>query len=186
VYYTKEIFSSEIEVKRSKFLSFLVPYDRFEQIHKSLIQEHPKATHIVWAYRYLNEYNQIVENSTDDGEPKGVAGKPTLKVLQGHDIINSCILTVRYFGGIKLGMGGMVRGYSDSANEVLKDIELIEYKDFITKEITIEYSNLSLLEYLANKYDILIVNKEFSSDVLVTLKAEEENLAIFEKDLKGQ
>jgi uncharacterized YigZ family protein len=179
-------FDSEIEVKKSKFISFLVPYSIFDDVHKRLRDNHPKANHVIWAYRYLNEYNQIVENSTDDAEPKGVAGKPTLKVMQGKNIINSAILTVRYFGGIKLGMGGMVRGYSDSANEVVNIAEFVEYRDLMTKKLNVEYKDLSLVEYLANKYSIDIANKEFTTDVLVTLKAQEIDFVKFEKELRGE
>jgi uncharacterized YigZ family protein len=182
LFFIDNIYNSEIEVKKSKFLSFLLPYSKFKDTLSTLQKDHPKATHIVWAYRYLNEYNQVVENSTDDGEPKGVAGKPTLKVLQGKEIINSAIITVRYFGGTKLGMGGMVRGYSDSANEVLKNIELLEYIDLQSKKINVEYSNLSQFEYLASREDIKIINKEFLSDVLVTIEAKEESIENFEQE----
>jgi len=68
-----------------------------------LRESHPKARHIVYAYRELNEFEQIVENSSDDGEPKGSSGVPVLNVLRGEDFINVAILVVRYFGGIKLG-----------------------------------------------------------------------------------
>jgi uncharacterized YigZ family protein len=185
-FFVSKQYSSEIEVKKSKFISFIVPYVEFGSLHKELKEKHPKASHIVWAYRYLNEYGQIVENSTDDGEPKGVAGKPTLKVMQGKNIINSAILTVRYFGGIKLGMGGMVRGYSDSANELTSTLDLIEYKELDTKQMKIEYKELSRIEYLAQKYSILVVDKEFSSDVLITLKAQKSDFNDFEKELKGE
>jgi len=74
--------------------------------------EHPKARHIVYAYRELNEFNQIIENSSDDGEPKGSSGVPVLNVLRGEEFINVAILVVRYFGGIKLGIGGLVRAYT--------------------------------------------------------------------------
>jgi putative IMPACT (imprinted ancient) family translation regulator len=95
------------EVKRSTFTSYLVPYPLFERTLQELREAHPKASHIVSAYRYLNSYDQIIEYSTDDGEPKGCAGNPTLAQLRGADLINTALLTVRYFGGIKLGTGGI-------------------------------------------------------------------------------
>ena len=85
------------------------------------IVKHPKARHHVYAYRYLNEYEQIVENSSDDGEPKGTSGKPSLHVLAGHELINTAVIIVRYFGGIKLGTGGLVRAYSDAVNSVINN-----------------------------------------------------------------
>ena len=63
----------------------------------------------MYAYRHLNEFEQIVENSSDDGEPKGTSGKPNLAVLAGNELINTAVIIVRYFGGIKLGTGGLVR-----------------------------------------------------------------------------
>ena len=105
-----------LEEKKSKFHSFLVPYSQFEEKLEELKKSHPKARHFVTAFRYLNEYGQIVEGSSDDGEPKGTSGKPTLKVLQGHNLVNVAIITVRYFGGTLLGTGGLVRAYSDVAN----------------------------------------------------------------------
>lgn len=182
-FYVDNTYQSEIEVKKSKFISYITPYKEYETLYNKLVKDHPKATHIIWAYRYLNEYHQIVENCTDDNEPKGVAGKPTLKVLQGKDIINSAIITIRYFGGTKLGMGGMVRGYSDSANEVMKIANFLQYKELKTKKIVVQYNNLSKIEYLANKCNITIIDKEFFSDVIITIEYEEEYLLKFEKEL---
>ncbi len=82
----------------------------------------------MYAIRYLNEYNQIVENSSDDGEPKGCAGVPALNILRGKDLINCAVLIVRYFGGIKLGTGGMARAYALSVKEVIEISDIIEYK----------------------------------------------------------
>ena len=79
------ISAATLEVKKSKFHSFLVPFFQFEEKLKELKLAHPKANHLVSAFRYLNEHNQIVEGSSDDGEPRGSSGRPTLKVLQGND-----------------------------------------------------------------------------------------------------
>jgi uncharacterized YigZ family protein len=165
-----------IEVKKSKFISYIVEYKNFSQTLKQLKLKHQKARHIIYAYRYLNEYNQIVENSSDDGEPKGVAGRPTLTVIQGHDLINTVIITIRYFGGIKLGMGGMVRAYSDSANEVLNSCELLEYIEYCYESIEVEYSNLSIVEYECKKLGIIIDTKSFEDRVKLTLKGAKNSL----------
>ena len=120
MFYVDEEFNNLVEIKKSKFIAYLVPYSLFKVTLENLKISQPKARHFVYAYRYLNEFNQIVENSSDDGEPKNTSGKPSLSVLQGQDIINSAVIVVRYFGGIKLGTGGLVRAYSKSVNEVLK------------------------------------------------------------------
>jgi len=98
----KETTQNKIEVKKSTFTSFLLPYPLFENYHDTLKQAHPKASHIIWAFRYINEHGQIVEGGSDDGEPKGVAAAPSLNVLRGQELINTALLTVRYFGGTKL------------------------------------------------------------------------------------
>lgn len=166
------------EVKKSVFLSFLVPYVKFEETLQALKKEHPKATHIVWAYRTLNEYDQIVENSTDDGEPKGCAGAPTLTVLRGQDVVNAAVLTVRYFGGIKLGKGGMVRGYSSSAKEVLLNapLSLYEKKDLVL--IKTPYSLVKRYEYFLHSIQVDFPDREFGEKVVVW------RLTLTEKELQ--
>ncbi len=157
------------EEKKSKFLAHLMPYDMFDEVMLRLKKEHPKARHYVYAYRYLNEFGQIVENSSDDGEPKGTSGKPSLAVLAGADIINSAIITVRYFGGVKLGTGGLVRAYGTSVNEVLKIAQFKEYKKLEIQTFSCEYSDFSKIEYYLKKNNIEIVNKTFSKDISLSI-----------------
>ena len=115
------------EVNRSKFITYLVPIGEFDGLQERLKAQNPKANHVVYALRYLNEYDQVVENSSDDGEPKGCAGVPVLNVLRGEDVINCAVLIVRYFGGIKLGTGGMARAYADAVKNVLGEAALVPY-----------------------------------------------------------
>jgi putative IMPACT (imprinted ancient) family translation regulator len=105
-----------------------------------------------------------------------VAGKPTLKVMQGHKLINTAIITVRYFGGIKLGMGGMVRAYSDSANALFEEAELIPYIDYAHEEITFAYPLTSQIEYLCQTEEIIIDTKTFEKEVTFGLKGTKEKL----------
>ena len=168
--------SNTYEVKQSKFIAFLMPYSDYSKTLEKLKVEHPKARHFVTAYRYLNEYNQIVEHSSDDGEPKGTSGKPSLMVLQGQKIINSAVIIVRYFGGTKLGTGGLVRAYSEAINLVLHDNLLQEYKKECFETIIIEYSEIRLVDYECNLHDITILDKEFNQNVIYTLKGSEENM----------
>ncbi len=149
------------EVKRSKFISHLVPYPKFQSRLEELRKEHPKARHFVYGFRYLNEFGQVVEGSSDDGEPKGTSGKPTLNVLIGYDLVNVAIITVRYFGGIKLGTGGLVKAYSTSANLVIQQSQLIEYRPKERREIAIPYSEISKFEYQIQKLGIEIIRKSF-------------------------
>ncbi len=160
-----------LEIKKSKFVACLFPYSEFDKIMKRLKDEHPKARHHVYAYRYLNEFDQIVENCSDDGEPKGTSGRPSLKVMEGQGLINSAVIIVRYFGGIKLGTGGLVRAYSDAVNNIISKSNLNAYKKLEQKKLTLEYNQLSQMEYLVNTFDIIITNKEFDSNVILHLDA---------------
>ena len=126
-----ETFSASFEEKKSTFLAYLCPIQAFESLHVRLKSEHPKAAHIVWAKRSFNQYRQIVENNSDDGEPKGTSGPPVLNVMRGAELVEVGLLIVRYFGGIKLGTGGLVRAYGNSAKAVIAHAML---QPFVFKE----------------------------------------------------
>ncbi len=153
--------NSFLEVKKSKFFSFLVPFSNFENKLNELKKLHPKANHFVTAYRYLNSQNQIVESCSDDGEPRGSSGRPTLNVLTGNDLINVGIITVRYFGGILLGVGGLVKAYSDVANMAVKNAALIEYKQIFEYTFGVDYDKTREIEYIIKKNGILVVERGF-------------------------
>jgi len=121
-------FVAETEVKRSRFIAHLVPYEEFDAIRRRLREEHPKANHIVYAWRHINEYEQCLERCDDDGEPKGCAGSPILTVMRGAALVETAILVVRYFGGIKLGTGGMARAYAAAARTVIAEAELLPWQ----------------------------------------------------------
>ena len=167
------------EVKQSKFIAHFIPYSDYESTLKSLKSQHPKARHFVTAYRYLNEFNQIVEHSSDDGEPKGTSGKPSLMVLQGQEIINAAVIIVRYFGGTKLGTGGLVRAYSDAVNLVVNEASLIVYKKEIQKKISIEYSDVRFIDYECEAFDVTIIEKIFDIKTVYIIKASEESMKKF-------
>ena len=172
------------EVKQSKFIAHLLPFSLYEITLEKLKQEHPKARHFVTAFRTINEYEQILEHSSDDGEPKGTSGKPSLMVLQGQGIINSAVIIVRYFGGTKLGTGGLVRAYSDAVNGILENAELLEYKKELIRKIEITYSELRLVEYECDIFSIKILEKSFDEKILYTIQADEQNIELFLEKLK--
>lgn len=154
----KEKIITDIEVKKSKFIATLAPFGEFSSLNKALRAEHPKAAHVVWAYRCLNEFGQIVENSSDDGEPKGSSAPALLNALRGAELIDTCVLVVRYFGGIKLGIGGLVRAYGASANEAIKNakecnfLEVYEKKENI--KISVPFALISRYEHFAKSQNI--------------------------------
>lgn len=175
------IFTDTIEIKQSKFLAYLMPMALYEEEMKRLREKHTKAVHFVSAYRMLNEFDQIVEYSGDDGEPKGTSGKPTLSVLQGHAFINTAIITVRYFGGTKLGPGGLVRAYAQAANAAVTLADLQEYEKLFQHQVQCAYSIISKLEYEAAQQNIAILHKEFIADgTVVKIEGTRERLHAFE------
>lgn len=177
------------EVKGSKFLCFFEPLSINENVRtrqEELRAEHFKCVHVVYASRVLNEFGQIVENQSDDGEPKGSSGAPALNVLRGANIVNAVCYVVRYFGGTLLGVGGLVRAYSNAVNlGINKAYELDLLIDYVKKEsffLDLEYSQVNKISYILDKLEIKY-NKEFGINVRFILelsKSEKENL---EKEL---
>lgn len=162
-----EIFSASFEEKKSTFLAYLCPMKEFDALHVKLKNDHPKAAHIVWAKRLFNEYRQIVENNSDDGEPKGTSGPPVLNVMRGFELVEVGILIVRYFGGIKLGTGGLVRAYGSSAKEVIAHAILVP---FVFKEIVTcktDYPLVPRFEHYSTQKNLHIKNRLFENDGVV-------------------
>ncbi|RLA73517.1 MAG: YigZ family protein [Epsilonproteobacteria bacterium] len=171
--YVKDTFTQILEIKQSKFIAYLTSYSNYDKTLATLKLQHPKARHFVVAYRYLNDYLQVVEHSSDDGEPKGTSGKPSLMVLQGNELINSAVIIVRYFGGTKLGTGGLVRAYSDAVNLVISRANLNEYIKEKEVKIRINYSDVRMIEYECELNKIDIYSKVFESDVFYFLRGSE-------------
>ncbi len=114
----KYIKNYEIIIKKSKFISFLFEIKKLEDINKIINElkiEHKKATHICYAYKIDNNVKFY-----DDGEPSGTAGKPIYNIIEKKNLNNILIVVIRYFGGIKLGAGGLLRAYSNSASNLFK------------------------------------------------------------------
>jgi len=159
-------FSSTTEVKRSKFITHLVPIHLFDGLQAKLKSEHPKANHVVYALRSLNEFDQIVENSSDDGEPKGCAGLPALNVLRGSELINCAVLIVRYFGGIKLGTGGMARAYAQAVKDVIDIAQLQLYEKQIFYSFETDYSNIEKTLYIIRQVGIDDYDRSFEIETV--------------------
>ena len=107
---------TELDIKRSRFLCYLeriASEEEAREFIEGVRQLHPSARHHCTAFRY-QDADEIRARSNDDGEPAGTAGRPMLAVLSGNNLVNVCAVVVRYFGGIKLGIGGLVRAYGHS------------------------------------------------------------------------
>lgn len=162
-----ETFSASFEEKKSTFLAYLCPIQAFDALHVKLKNDHPKAAHIVWAKRLFNEYKQIVENNSDDGEPKGTSGPPVLNVMRGAELVEVGILIVRYFGGIKLGTGGLVRAYGSSAKEVIAHATLVPFvfKEMLTCKT--DYPLVPRFKHYSAQKNLHVKNRLFENDGVV-------------------
>lgn len=154
------------ESRGSKFFSFLLPIIQFDQKLLELRQFHPKAVHFVHATR--KKETQIIESFSDDGEPRGSSGVPTLNVLRGEDLIDVGVITVRYFGGTLLGVGGLVRAYTQSAQDAIKIAKekdlFLPYEEMVVYSFVISYSSLKQVQYWIDRLEIIVLNKTFHSD----------------------
>jgi len=175
-------FTFTTEVNRSKFITHLVPVSAYDGLQEKLRKENPKANHVVYALRHLNEFDQIVENSSDDGEPKGCAGVPALNVLRGQELINCAVLIVRYFGGIKLGTGGMARAYALAVKNVLEAAQLHEYKKQVSHNFETSYSDVDITLYRLKQLGLNDYERDFGVEKVVwKLKGSEEKIEAFKE-----
>ena len=154
------------EIKNSKFITLLYiikDTNNIKNILEEVKEKYPKATHYCYAYKTLNE-----QKSSDDGEPGGTAGIPMLNVLLKEDLINVLAITVRYFGGIKLGAGGLVRAYTKSLTTALDKAKYKELIDGLIVEIKTSYEEQKDLEYKLK--NINIINKEYKEEVIYIIE----------------
>lgn len=133
-----------------------------------LKKAHPKAVHFVYAYRVINSLGQVIERSSDDGEPKGSSGQPCLNVLRGWEMVDFGIIIVRYFGGVKLGVGGLVRAYTKATLEALHTLKssqkIVQYERREMLNLSVKYSELSTLKRILKAHNLAIQKEEFLSE----------------------
>ena len=150
-----------IEIKKSKFITYLIKLDNVEEVEIKLNEikkEYKDATHYCYAYIIQNK-----EKASDNGEPSGTAGVPILNVLKKNNLSNILCVVIRYFGGIKLGAGGLVRAYSNSCSEAIKCTNIIKYVPILKIKIVFKYENLNTINNLL--IDTNITYKEFDTSV---------------------
>ncbi|WP_321448785.1 YigZ family protein [uncultured Cohaesibacter sp.] len=154
-------FYAELEEKKSKFLAFLVPIEQFEARLEQLRIEHRKANHHVTAFRLIHEDDHIEEGAKDDGEPAGTSGMPMLKVLIGREIINCGVIVVRYFGGTKLGAGGLARAYSGVASMALDAAALVPWQRIVQKTFTGRFEQTSEIERQIALLQLTVLDRSY-------------------------
>ncbi len=171
------ITQNEIIIKNSKFITILFPINdntKIDNLIDSLKKQYPKANHYCYAY-VLNNY----QKANDDGEPSGTAGMPILNVLLKEKIFNVLAVTIRYFGGIKLGAGGLIRAYTKSVKLALDNSNLVTLKKGYKIKVTIPYNEQKNFEYLLKDYQIL--KKEFNQNITYEFLSPSNKLQIIDK-----
>lgn len=140
---------------------------------EAISKEHFNATHNVWVYRIATEYGEITKYS-DDGEPKDTAGKPSYELLKKIDISNVAVVITRYFGGIKLGAGGLIRAYAKATKVGLENSEIIDL--IYTKEyiISFSYSELNVIDKYINDNNIEVEDKSYTDNIFYKLRLSKE------------
>lgn len=162
----------ELEIKKSLFITQVFRTkgkEETKQVLQQVREQYPDANHHCWACIAGHPNNVHQWDQSDDGEPKGTAGKPMLNVLQHSDFGEITVVTTRYFGGIKLGAGGLVRAYSQAVQEALSQTtsQQIYPRDII--KLAVSYSLLGKVEYWLEQSDIEVQDKEFAQDIIFTL-----------------
>lgn len=165
---------NEIIIKNSRFITLLYKLNDVNAVN-SIVDEakelYPKANHYCYAYITDN-----AKRSSDDGEPGGTAGAPMLNVLDKEGLINVLAITVRYFGGIKLGAGGLVRAYSKSVRDAVIASDLVDVVKGYRMNVIISYDMQKNLDYLLKNY--AVVNKQFNDKVIYTILLPIDKLSI--------
>ncbi len=178
--YLKEKVSIEFEIQKSRFIGLIFPLQTQEDkavILQDLRNEYPKATHYCSA-SLLGEH-QEQQTADDDGEPSRTAGVPILDVLKHYDVTNILCVVIRYYGGIKLGSGGLVRAYTKAASDVMKEARFYHQTLVQTYTITFAYHHLNDIDhYLTDR--AVITKKDFSDVVSYQLYLISETTSIQE------
>lgn len=163
-----EPFHRELEIKKSIFIAHLVPVSSEEEAQEALSgfrKQYKDATHNCYAWRIGT--TRILEKSGDDGEPQGTAGHPMLHVLQMQDLTNVLAVVTRYFGGIKLGAGGLTRAYSSSLSEAVKEAPIVRYTPHVHLQLTIPYSAIGGFENYIKDTDIIVKDRSFTDKAVM-------------------
>ena len=171
--YTVNDINNTIIINKSKFITYLYSVNNIDEINTildKLKSDYKDATHICYGYILLSS-----EKCTDDGEPSGTAGLPILNILKKNNLMNTLAVVVRYFGGIKLGAGGLTRAYSNSVNDTLKLTTLSTLEEMYLVELEFSYDNSKLVDYML--YNKNIISKEYNDNIVYTFYLKEDELS---------
>ena len=177
---------TEIEIKKSRFIATAAPVfsiDEAKAFIKRIKAEFADASHNVPAYQ-IGFGSSTTAHCNDDGEPSGTAGRPMLAVVQGSGLGDVAVVVTRYFGGTKLGTGGLVRAYSEATRSVLAELPLAEKVPTHTVMLAIPYSHLERVRLLIAAHNGRSLDEEFAADITVTAQFTVEKFPEFQEALR--
>lgn len=178
--------TARLEIKKSAFIAYAYPVTSREQamFHvEQLREKHPDARHYCWAYIIGDPNNTTSAGFDDDGEPNGTAGRPILNVLQHKAIGNIIIVVVRYFGGIKLGAGGLTRAYAGSAQAAVDEMILHPYVPMTQVQILAEFATEAQCRYVVESLHGSIDDVAYNKQVTLTVTIAEADIETLKERL---
>lgn len=194
MYIIQGIHFNEIKIKGSLFKILSYETENLKNIKKilsKLEKNYSDSSHICYSYRICNIKQldlfydpEIIEFSTDDGEPPGTAGKPILNILKKYNIINRTIFVIRYFGGTKLGIPGLINAYKKSAELILKNLPKNKWISYKELKFEIDYNYLKVIKKIAQKYNGDIKKSEFSDKIKLEINFPLKNMEIIKNEVK--
>lgn len=174
----------ELEIKKSRFIATAFRIQNETDALNFIDQiklNHRKANHHCFAYMIGNDNH--IQRASDDGEPSGTAGVPILEVLQKKDVHNVLVVVTRYFGGIKLGAGGLIRAYSNSTSKVLDEVGLVERIEQTTLVLTIDYSQYDPVTHWLNTHDLIVQNTQYAEKITITVPVTTKRIEQFKQNI---
>ena len=163
---------SSTEEKNSEFLTFLHPVTSREEamVHVDFYRkQYPDAAHVCWAYVIGNTRQPQTQAFSDDGEPSGTAGKPMLHVLTERDVGNSLAIVVRYFGGVKLGAGALVRAYSGAVSAAVNIAQLVAVTPSVQIQVAVDFARETKIRHLVALYQGQILQVDYATQVTLAI-----------------
>lgn len=181
-----EAVESTTEEKNSDFLTFLHPVTSREEAMLQVEQyrkKYPDANHVCWAYVIGNTRQPQTQAFSDDGEPSGTAGKPMLHVLTERDVGNSLAVVVRYFGGVKLGAGGLVRAYSAAVSTAVGRAQLMAVTPSIQLQVTVDFAKETKVRHIVSQYQGHILQVDYATHVTLEISLAAADAELFSQQV---
>lgn len=172
----KENVNAEIIEKKSKFICDVIYVQTVEEAEKyinEIRKKHYNAKHHCFAYSIMTN-NEIITKSSDDGEPNGTAGAPILNIINKNELTNVLIVVTRYFGGILLGTGGLVRAYSESTLKAINNASFVIEERGYELSLEINYNDFEKLKFYCKKNNINIVSCEYKENIVCNIEINNE------------